>query len=840
MFLTLCLLCLSQCEEGFSIIAKHCFSFEENLLDDLDNFISCEYHAGLGPYAECNISDFRTDLREVRPEVKSLCIFHNARLIPEKAFSNLESLEFLSIYGGQLNEVQSDAFFGLYNLKYLKIIFDAFYKCRNVSLGTQAFAGLANLKELELTGFQFKNIAHSKLDPFTGLESLMLARVCVEELSEVFCHLDNMFQLQHLSLMDSGVLTVSNQSCMAKSAVLPGVKILNLKGNSIQTIQADSLKVFQNLSSLFLEFHGESISSLWKSGIGTVSNVHISGNVSKMLFTDFEDLCHMTVRLSVSTLELDHIKAELLSEKSLQKCGMLLRMLNMSSSRIQEINFGFWKNAALIKSLAMVNMDLKEASFCSTDNGTWNITSLNLEKNSLTEIKSNQFACMPLLEQLLLSNNVIETLLQGALNGLKSLRILKLDSNKIKQLAYSDFESLLALEVLLLVNNDIHKIEEGTFRNQQQLQEITLGTLMFSELYLSLIFYGFPPKIRKLSIDTGPLMSFMHFGVISPLERPFALNLNIYSIFIDDCNNAALRSVQELKLKVELTFYCKSRSFWSYPTNIESFEYSGDAEKEYERYMDINTLHHLKYLKLINLNLSNHTDPGMIFWNLKKLQILVLLNCRLNFLTKSMFRDLQSLVLLRMYVTTPLLLVDGMFDVVPSLTVVVLDRLDFQCDCKNGWFLDWAETSRQVQVVHLQNQQCIWHYNSRNYLETMEKLCQTDVQYLCYLVTSITITLLALVSVTTHFYYWPCVVLFFRLRGHLERKLGRKWTRRRQRDSQEEEEVKYDAFVSFSSHDEAWVFGELASRLEEQDQPRLRLCLHQRDFEVSFIHRRVS
>lgn len=54
-------------------------------------------------------------------------------------------------------------------------------------------------------------------------------------------------------------------------------------------------------------------------------------------------------------------------------------------------------------------------------------------------------------------------------------------------------------------------------------------------------------------------------------------------------------------------------------------------------------------------------------------------------------------------------------------------------------------------------------------------------------------------------------------------------------DHGEIEEMQYDAFVSFCSQDEAWVLGEMAPRLEEQGNPRLRLCLHNRDFEVSCL-----
>ncbi|XP_049336090.1 toll-like receptor 12 isoform X1 [Astyanax mexicanus] len=839
------LLCFSLCDVSFAVIAQHCFTFKEQILKDIGSTLSCDHRPGHGDYAECNISDFRSDLTELTPEVRSLCIFHKAKMIPEKAFSQWPSLEILRIFGEQLNGIMSKAFIGLSNLKFLKITFDSSSKCRNVSLEDQAFAGLENLQELELTGFQFKNISSSTFNPLRELVSLRLAGVCVKELSEVFCSLsDNMALLQHLSLEDSGVSTIDKQDCMAESAVLAGVKDLNLDGNPIQVIEEDSLKVFQNLSSLSLKLleQFESRNSIWKSGIGQVDKIRFSGPKSKGLIND---LCSMTAHLSVRTLELSQIAVDMLSEKSLQNCSRHLKTLSICSSKIQQIDFRFWKVAANIESLTMSDMGLKEASFCKGANGTiWNITSLNLENNLLKEVHANQFGCMPLLERLVLSRNSIETLFQDALSGLPRLRTLKLNSNKIKQLSYTDFESLSALEILLIDNNTIQKIEEGAFRKQKQLQEMTLGTLLFPELYLTMIFYGFPPKMQNLSIETGHHTALLHLGVNPTPERLSALNLNIFGIYIDDCNNTLLKRVRELKL---MAYYiaCDFHSFWTFFPNLESFEYKGDSEGHSETYGDINTLRNLRRLKLTSLNFANNSETDMMFWNLKKLQVLTLVNCHLNFLTKSMFKDLLSLQLLRIDLNNPLTLLDGMFDPLPSLRAIVLDELDFRCDCENNWFLDWAESSKQVQVIHLQRQQCVWHYQKRDYLSTMEKLCQTDVQYLCYLGSSIAIALLLSASIGYRFAYWPCMVLFFRLRGYVERKLGGKWRikrRRRERqgdeevevqvEEEEEEEMKFDAFVSFSRHDEAWVLEELAPRLEEEGQQRLRLCLHSRDFEV--------
>ena len=52
-----------------------------------------------------------------------------------------------------------------------------------------------------------------------------------------------------------------------------------------------------------------------------------------------------------------------------------------------------------------------------------------------------------------------------------------------------------------------------------------------------------------------------------------------------------------------------------------------------------------------------------------------------------------------------------------------------------------------------------------------------------------------------------------------------------------DEEYEYDAFVSFHSDDQDWVWDELHENLdrtqanaETDDQPRFRLCIHERDF----------
>ncbi|XP_062847692.1 toll-like receptor 13 [Trichomycterus rosablanca] len=824
-------------------INKHCTSYDENLFKDARSGFSCSFSPGLGPYSECKISNFQTDLAEVESGIRSLCIYSDATVIPADAFSHLATLEFLVIHTESCKRVQSGAFSGLVNLRYLTLAFSS-SNCSNVTLEAPVFAGLDQVMELSLIGVRLDNFPNSTFDDLVGLVDLTLIRPCVQDLGEVFCHLPNgISHLANLTVNNYGMTLITNRSCPSwlkpwPTSVLAGIQNLELTGECIKTIEADSLAVFQNLSSLSLDFCGVWLGTIWESGVGKVSNFVLFGNIIQKHSTSISELCHLVSNLNVKSLSLSYTVLDSLTMDDLRTCGTDLKELSIYFSKVQRLDFAFWRSVEGMQVVHMGGMALNSAPFCDAANGTvWNLTILGLYYNQLTVVKTHQFVCTPMLDQLFLDHNQIQTLEPEAFSGLHSLKVLKLNSNRIKMLAANDFVSLRFLEVLLLDDNIIYKFEQGTFRNQEALRELALGRLVYMyDLHLNLLFYGFPKDLQRLSIDAG-VGTNIHFGNGRP-NGTLIFELNGTMLSIRDRDSIFLKSVRELKLSGS-TFYSKNDFFVPYFSNLESLEIKGNPEMFTMDYTQINQLIYLKRLKLVNLNFANRTNPGVIFHNLNHLQTLVLHNCRLGFLMKEMFRDLHSLELFRLFSDSPLILHDGIFDanLQPFLSVVVLDQANFHCDCENGWFLEWAQNTR-AQVINMQRQQCVWHYQKLNFLNTMEKLCQTDVQYLCYLGTAVCISLLLSMAVSYRFAYWPCVVLFFRLRGYLERKFGKGRWRRRPRLRQEEEELipeenmKYDAFVSFSSHDEAWVLEQMAPRLEEQGQPRLRLCLHHRDFEV--------
>ncbi|XP_064863054.1 toll-like receptor 13 isoform X3 [Oncorhynchus nerka] len=759
------LLLLCVCDGAEGVIRRHCDCYEEDMYvqKDLGGFIQCSLKPGLGPYAECTeITDLRTGLEEVFPDVRSLCILHSSSSLPADSFSHIPLLEHLYLDGSHLAKVTSGAFAGLPKLRFLHILVSSSWGGVNVTLEPGVFQGLSSLEELTLAGMSLALAPPALLDPLVRVRSLRVDRAGARDLGELFCLLSpGMEKLETLELPGSMVSSIQNGGCSGSNpwptVLLSRIRILDLSGNPVRRVEPKSLSVFQNLSSLSLSVVDVWVGQLWGSGMGRVNKLYLSSYTLRQFTPSLSDLCTLVVKHGVESLNLHLALITAFTAEVMKRCGPGLRQLSVTSEDLSGMDLGFWTGTGQIQGLMMVLTKLTNASFCSAGGGrVWNLTSLILHENHLTEITTDQFSCMPLLERLDLSGNHISSLAHRALQGMPLLRVLDLTHNKISMLGADDFEGLPALEVLLLEGNKISGgIAHGVFRRQHRLQDLSLGEIdIIYQLYLNMLFLGFPTKLQHLLIDTGP-GTYLTVGHVPAPEFPMVLELRGKMIQSSDCENKMFPMVRELK---------------------------------------------------------------------------------------SMFTDLVSLRVLRLYSESPLILLEGVFIPLLSLSTLVFDQVDFRCDCSNGWLLDWADNSRKTQVVLLQRQQCIWHYQRLNFLSTMERLCQTEDDFLSYVSTTATVCTLLCLALGYRFLRWPCVVLFFRLRGWVERRVGRRWWRRNRRmggqweeliegEEKEEEEVRYDAFVSFSSGDEAWVLGEMAPMLEE-GEPRLRLCLHHRDFEV--------
>ena len=168
----------------------------------------------------------------------------------------------------------------------------------------------------------------------------------------------------------------------------------------------------------------------------------------------------------------------------------------------------------------------------------------------------------------------------------------------------------------------------------------------------------------------------------------------------------------------------------------------------------------------------------------------------------------------------------------PNFTVNMLGN-PFQCSCETRSFLDWID-QKQSMFSHYEEYTCVYQ-NNPVLFKNMSKLLDT-LSYQCSLIMIVKVSagliafLIVVVALSVFLYRHKWDVRFFCLRYVTNRKAYQEY-------EGSEEEYEYDAFVSFHSDDQDWVWNELHENLdkieeveETDNQPRFRLCIHERDF----------
>ena len=169
----------------------------------------------------------------------------------------------------------------------------------------------------------------------------------------------------------------------------------------------------------------------------------------------------------------------------------------------------------------------------------------------------------------------------------------------------------------------------------------------------------------------------------------------------------------------------------------------------------------------------------------------------------------------------------------PNFTVNMLSN-PFQCSCDTRSFFWWMHEKRDM-FSQFENYSCTYNNNLTTF-DNIEQLlhiidfnCSTSL--IVKVTTSLFVFIVFVISLSIFIYRHKWSVLkFFLLEYITNRKLYRDF-------EESEGEYAYDAFVSFHSDDQDWVWNELHENLgktddnvETDDQPRFRLCIHERDF----------
>ncbi|KAK7913160.1 hypothetical protein WMY93_013371 [Mugilogobius chulae] len=163
---------------------------------------------------------------------------------------------------------------------------------------------------------------------------------------------------------------------------------------------------------------------------------------------------------------------------------------------------------------------------------------------------------------------------------------------------------------------------------------------------------------------------------------------------------------------------------------------------------------------------------------------------------------------------------EGIIKAMPSLTRLDLRENGFTCDCDNSWFVQWIKNITRTQVIGAQDFKCSYPSQRRGskLLELDVQSCLVDIDFICFMSSSCFIIFFLVVSFIYHFSRFHLTYAYYIFLAWMFDSKNR----------QKRAESQYDAFVSYNTHDEAWVYEELVPHLEQEQG--WRLCLHHRDF----------
>ena len=168
----------------------------------------------------------------------------------------------------------------------------------------------------------------------------------------------------------------------------------------------------------------------------------------------------------------------------------------------------------------------------------------------------------------------------------------------------------------------------------------------------------------------------------------------------------------------------------------------------------------------------------------------------------------------------------------PNFTINMLGN-PFQCSCETRSFL-WCMYYRRSMFERFEKYTCTYNGNLTRFSNMKQLLKTIDYDCSSKLILKVTaslfVSIVIVIALSVFLYRHKWDVRFFCLRYVTNRKAY-------QELEESEEEYEYDAFVSFHSDDQDWVWNELheilgrtEDNVETDDQPRFRLCIHERDF----------
>ncbi|XP_053546856.1 toll-like receptor 13 [Bombina bombina] len=746
------------------------------------------------------------------PQLRLLNICHNNVLnIDNGAFDNLTKLQYLYLSFNQISNLSVSVFQSLISLKSL-------YLNNNhlVSINANVFNRLHNLNLLNLSSNFLHNFSQVVL-AIQPLKKLTYLNLCFNQLTSLNHSQRLPYALTKLFLCQNQLHDLNCEYNFLSNITYLDLSENDMTSSSLQKVNLSKisyLKVASNYNFSITDFLTNSTvppDKIDYSGL----YLNNSGNISSV--------CQFLKDKHIYKLTLNSNDIKNLTNDSFNNCGPITH-LDLSRNRLKSIKcLDFIKHRTL-SSITVEHNLLKILETCSYRMSFLNLSTISLRFNRIWMINRYAFAHTPNLQNLSLNINNIVWIKNNSFKGLSKLTTLRLDNNLIIDLYNTTFNGLTELRTLNLRNNRISVIFNNTFRNLRKLHILDLGgnkithlegkalcgLQTLSNLYLD------NNNIRKISMSTFRFIeNTLQVLDLGANKLQYKSAKKTFSPF------SRLRKVYDLKLQAQQP-YGLSTLPHRFLAGLPSLRMLYLSQN---RLTNLNSdvfddLDQLIYLDLAeDCNGIQNFPPG-IFKNQTKLRVLNLQNICLQTFNAEVFADLIKLEKLNLNKNGLKHIDVRVLNSMTKLKYLDLSYCPLKCICNNEELQMWLNKS-EVQIIHLYNMSCPGEPTSYFYNFEIH-VCDMKIKTQLFCSTFTAILVFIIIPIVYSKSYWCLKYNYFLFLAWLH-----------ERWKSDKERYKYDAFISYNTKDEEWVYSEMLPMLETCNPAQsLRLCLHHRDFQL--------
>lgn len=447
-------------------------------------------------------------------------------------------------------------------------------------------------------------------------------------------HFDDVISL-HVQCSDilffESTLTAQAEKSSVKHMNLGKLRDLVIDKCKIRQIPARAFENFKDLKRLHVTTHNSEWSAM-------------TMEIHEQAFSGLNEL-----------IELDLSHNNIWSTKTETFCPLYsLKTLNLTGNHFQNI-----KTIGFSESLKEQNLSVRSCNLV--------IETLDLSYNDLIVVTDNSLSKLRSLSKLMLQNNAISSLEDGAFEGLLSLQVLNLSSNYLSSIPPDLFVDSKFLKEINANNNSISTLPPGLFEGLEQLQILDLSHNELTSQWINKDTFVRLLRMVILNLSYNRLVK-INRHMFQDLYSLQKLNLEYNEISsIDDHSFSELRNLHSLTLSGNNLVHIHSHLFTDLHVLHELF-----IDNNKIKHIDENAFDNMTAIEDLGLNDNFLSSVSGAIRKLRSLRSLDIGNNNITHLNRENFLGLSELYGLRLVDNKVPYLNEDTFEHLPQLQILNL------------------------------------------------------------------------------------------------------------------------------------------------------------------------